>query len=106
MTDSPVLSPSRQKLADLMERIQFGRIEGLFVADGEPLFDPAPRVRRLHVFGKPSNRPQSRPREECTARRLEELFELFDQEGSFVADELIVDSGLPVRLIMRDVVRD
>ena len=100
--EQPTLSAPRQHLVDLMTEIGFGRIEGLMVHEGEPVFDPAPTVRRLHVFGKPGNRPPSRPREDCTAQRLAELFGVFDREGTLALDELIVDNGLPVRMTLKD----
>lgn len=100
------LSGQRQALLELMEEISFGRIEGLEVRNGEPVLDPPPTVRKLHVFGKPGNRPPSRPREDCTAQRMAELFGLFDRDRTLVIEELIVDNGLPVRMTLKDETRE
>src|SRR2546421_12875236 len=45
------LSAPRRRLLELMQRIYFGRLEGLSVHAGEPAFDPPPRVTREHKFG-------------------------------------------------------
>jgi len=34
------LSPARRRLVELMQEINYGRIERLEVRDGEPVFDP------------------------------------------------------------------
>ena len=40
------LSPARRRLVELMQEVNFGRIESLCVRDAEPLLEPAPRVLR------------------------------------------------------------
>ena len=45
------LSPPRRRLIELMQQINFGRIESLLVRNGEPAFDPAPVVIREVKFG-------------------------------------------------------
>jgi len=55
MTDvvtKAALSPARRRLVELMQEINYGRIERLEVRDGEPVFDPPPIVLRLFLFGK------------------------------------------------------
>ena len=44
------LSRSRQRLVELMQEINFGRIEEIEVRDGEPVFDPFPQVIRVIKF--------------------------------------------------------
>jgi hypothetical protein len=39
------LSPARRRLVELMQEINYGRIERLEVRDGEPVFDPCSRTR-------------------------------------------------------------
>ena len=36
------LSPARRRLVELMQEVNFGRIEGLHVRDGEPILEQAP----------------------------------------------------------------
>ena len=45
------LSARRAGLLELMQTINFGRIEGLAILDGDPVLDPPPRVIREVKFG-------------------------------------------------------
>ena len=45
------LTAPRRRLVELMQQINFGRIEGLTLRGGEPVFDPAPRIVREVKFG-------------------------------------------------------
>jgi len=97
------ITPPKQRLIELMQRINYGRIEGLQVRDGEPVFDPMPTVLRLFLFGK-DNRPNgSRVNDRFTLKKkVVELFEIFDRERSLSIQELMIDDGLPVRMIVAD----
>ena len=44
------LTPSQQKFLTEMQRINYGRIEGLPVRRGEPVMDPPPRIFREIVY--------------------------------------------------------
>jgi hypothetical protein len=57
------LTPARKRLLELMQEINYGRIEKLHVRDGEPVFDPPPTVLRLlFCFGKTYGPNESRGR--------------------------------------------
>ena len=97
------LSPARRRLVELMQKINYGRIEWLEVQDAEPVFDPRPKVVRQVVFGK-NNRPNA-----CRAhtsfalkKQVEELFEFFERAQWFVVQELVINDGLPVRMTVAD----
>ena len=100
------LSPARRRLLELMQEINYGRIVGLKVHDGEPVFDPPPTVLRLFVFGKDNS-----PNERCGSddftlkKKTAELFEICDRERSLSIEELLIDNGLPVRMTVADAVR-
>lgn len=100
------LSPERSRLVELMQEINYGRIEGLQVRDGEPILDPPPTVLRLFLFGK-DNGPNAARDNDCFAlkRKVTELFEVFVRERSLSIQELVIDNGLPVRMTVADVVR-
>lgn len=105
MTTNPVsptkraLSPARRRLVELMQEVNFGRIEGLCVRDTEPLLEPAPRVLRDIVFGKMNSPNPARGREDFALKeQLIELFDLFDRERSVTVESLVVQNGLPVRM--------
>jgi hypothetical protein len=45
------LSSSGKLLVSTMRRVQFGRFEGLRISNGEPIWDPLPRVVRVTKIG-------------------------------------------------------
>ena len=54
------LSPARQRLVMLAQHQVFGTIHGLSFRDGEPVFDPPPKVvRRVKLGGHNTARPQT-----------------------------------------------
>ena len=56
------LSPGRQRLVELMQQIQFGRIHDLPVRGGEPVFEPPPRaVKTVKIAGRNAPRPRRQP---------------------------------------------
>ena len=97
------LSPARQRLVELMQEINFGRIEALDVRGGEPVFEPAPRVLRDFLMGKTNEAHQARDRSDFVLKdQVLELFELLDREGAVKVASLVVNNGLPVRMTVAD----
>lgn len=109
MTDvvtKAALTPARKRLVELMQEINYGRIEGLRVQNGEPVFDPLPTVLRLFLFGKDNGPNESRGNDGfALKKKVAELFEVFDRERSLSIQELMIDNGLPVRMTVADAVR-
>ena len=105
MTDEvtkAALTPARRRLVEMMQEINFGRIEGLEVRNGEPLFDPPPLAVRQVVFGKKNGPNDSRAQDGyALKKKVAELFEVFDRETYRVL-ELVIDDGLPVRMTVAD----
>ena len=100
------ISAPRRRLLELMQDVNFGRIEGLQVRDGEPVLDPMPTKLRLFLFGKDNKPNVSRVNDRFTLKKnVLELFEVFDRERSLSIQELMIDDGLPVRMIVADVDR-
>jgi len=100
------LTPARKRLVELMQEINYGRIEKLLVRDGEPVFDPPPTVLRLFLFGRDNGPNESRGNDGfALKRKVAELFEVFDRERSLSIQELMIDNGLPVRMTVADEVR-
>ena len=100
------LTPARKRLVELMQEINYGRIEGLRVENGEPVFDPPPTVLRLFLFGK-DNRPNEFRGSDGFAlkKKVGQLFEVFDRERTFSIQELMIDNGLPIRMTVAGVAR-
>jgi hypothetical protein len=91
------LSPHRQRLVELMQRVNFGRIDGVVVRRGDPQFDPRPRVVTEWKFGAADNGP--RPELGLTDFALKphvvELFALFDRLPDDTRVLLVVKHGVP-----------
>ena len=108
MTDvtTAALTPARRRLVELMQEINYGRIEQLEVREWEPVFKPPPRVARKIVLGK-ANGPNARRATDGFAlkKKVAELFEVFDRERSLRVRELVIENGLPVRMTVADVFR-
>jgi len=95
------LTPSRQRLVDLMHEIGFGRIENFTVVNGDPLWEPIPCVVKNILLGK-STETVSRPQRSDYAlkQRLIDLFALFDQEQNLEVLRIDIQHGLPLRLLI------
>jgi hypothetical protein len=106
MSEDPTknsVSPARRALVELMQEVNFGRIELLVVRDGEPLLDASVRVVRQYVFGKVVGAHRQRDREDFVLKsQIRELFAAFDREQSLIVEELVISDGLPVRMTVRD----
>ena len=90
------LSPRRRAIIELMQRINFGRIEGLGVRGGEPVFDPPPRVvRTVKMGGDNGPRPQVRSVDFDLRREVVEFFEHLGRLGNGVVGCIEVRYGLP-----------
>jgi len=97
-TFKSLLSPSRRYLVELMQRINFGRIEGLTVRGGEPVFDTdaPPRVMQDVKFGG-ENGPRQEAHTADFALKLQvvELFGHFDRLVNARIESLTIKHGLP-----------
>src|SRR6185369_15875664 len=60
ISKSSLADPHRH-LVELLQNLNFGRIEALLVRDGEPIFEPAPRVIQMLKMGG-----QNGPRDEAS----------------------------------------
>lgn len=97
------LPAPRRRLLELMQAINFGRIEGLTILDGNPTFDPPPRVVREIKFGGDNG-----PRAErdvanfLLKEQVVELFQHFDRLGDGTIEVLEVKHGLPFRMLVAE----
>jgi hypothetical protein len=98
------LSPCRQQLLESMQHINFGRLEGLTVIDGEPVFDPAPRKQFDIKFGGDNGaRSELGSADFLLKQQVVELFNFFDEFQNGVIDVLEIKHGLPFRMIVTEV---
>jgi len=97
------LSPQRQHLLKVLQRINFGRIEALAFRSGEPVFSPTPRLHREIKFaGENGPRPELAAADFLLKQQVVELFDYFDQQRDGVVDVLEVKHGLPFRMIVSE----
>lgn len=95
------LSPARKQLVELMQSLNFGCLERLAVVDGQPTFDPPPRVVREIKFGARNGvRPEAALQDFVLKSQLVELFAWLDQVGVGVIERLEVQHGLPFRMVV------
>ena len=93
------LSPSRQRLIELMQRLYFGQIVGLGIHGGQPVLDPLPQLIRDRKLGsEPVHRPPSPNEDFLLKEQVIDLFGYLDQVGDGVIDLIEVKHGLPFRL--------
>jgi hypothetical protein len=97
------LSPARQQLVELMQDVNYGRIEALEVRDGEPVLEPRPRVLRVILLGKDNAAHAARASADFALKeKVTDLFAVFDRERVLTVKELVIDNGLPVRMTVAD----
>lgn len=94
------LSPGRRRLVDLLGHVHFGRVTDLTVRDGEPQFDPPPRVvRTLKISsGRNDPRPEASHPDYLLRDQVVELLAHLDRLGDGVVHRLEVAHGLPLLL--------
>jgi hypothetical protein len=98
----PQPSPARQRLAAMMQALEFGCIDGLRVVNGEPQSSPRPRRKRivnLAADGIPSAKQSGRA---FRLRSLDALFRRLDSITGTAMVSIVVQHGLPVRLTIEE----
>jgi hypothetical protein len=99
------LSLNQKRLVEMMQELNFGRIEGLTVRNSEPTFDPPPRIIREVKFGG-----ENGPRRELEANdftlkaQVLELINYITNLGNGTIECLEVKHGLPFRMNLVEVV--
>ncbi len=90
------LSPARRHLVQLLQKINFGRIEGLVVRAGEPVLDPPPVTVREHKFaGDNGPRPEIGRADYALKNQVADLMHLLDEVRDGTITVLTVKHGLP-----------
>ncbi len=97
------LASPKARLVELMQRLNFGRVEGLTVADGEPVFDPPPRVVREVKFGAENGpRPEIDKADFALKAQVRELFAQMEAMGTGMIRTIEVKHGLPFRMTVEE----
>ena len=98
------LSPARRRLVRLTQRLNFGRIEGLLVKGGQPVFDPPPRVvREVKFCAENGPRPEAAKADFALKAQVRELLDRLEAMGDGVVACIEVKHGLPFRMTVEEV---
>jgi hypothetical protein len=100
------LTEPEKRLARIFHRIQFGRIEGMLFRDGEPAFDPLPRIFRKIKLGAGDNIGTADYSEDSLLRPQEvDLFNRLRKLEDGKLDFLEVHNGLPSLMKIEEQIR-
>jgi hypothetical protein len=90
------LSPARRRLVELLQTINFGRLEYLTVEGGEPVLDPSPPVTREHKFASENGPRPEAERPECALKSQHlDLMRVLDEVGDGVIAVIVCKHGIP-----------
>ena len=93
------LSDSEQWLVELMQTLNFGRIEALHVRAGAPVVTPAPQViQKLKIGGENGPRPERAHDDFLLKRQTIEMLEALRKLGDGKVLAIEVKHGLPFSL--------
>lgn len=102
-TKSALAAP-QHRLVALMQRINYGRIEGLVVRGGAPVFDPPPRIiREIKFGGENGPRPEAAQTDFALKAQVRDLLAQLEALGDGVVACLEIQRGLPFRMTVEEV---
>ena len=97
------LSPARRRLIQLLQTLNFGRVEDLVVRGGEPVLDPPPQVVREVKFGSDNGpRVEAKLADFALKDQHQDLFGLLDDLQNGCLPVLTVKHGLPFHAEVRN----
>lgn len=101
MTTKSSLTTPQRRLLETLQKINFGRIERLEIRNGEPMFDPAPRVVKDVKLGNSDNeaRPELKSGDFALKREHVDLFQNLIRIGSGTIEAIEIRHGLPFRIL-------
>ena len=95
------LSAPRRRLLETMQRLNFGRIEDLEVRNGDPVFNPAPRiVQDIKLGGENGPRPELGAADFVLKSQVAEFFDHLSRLGNGSVETIEVKHGLPFKLVI------
>ena len=93
------LSEAQSCLIEMFQRLNFGRVEGLVVKRGQPVFEPAPRlVQKLLIGSDNGPRPESKLRDFILKQQTVEVLEVIGRIDDGRVHSIEVRNGLPVSM--------
>lgn len=93
------LTPACRRLIEVLQTVNYGRVEDLRVAGGEPVFDPPPRVVRDVLLDRDADpRPEVANDDFVLRREVAALLRHVAEAAAGTTMTITVQAGLPVRL--------
>ena len=103
VTSKADLSPAGVRLVELMQGINYGRVEDLAVRRGEPVLDPPPRVIREIKFGGENGPRVEVGKPDFTLKaQVRDLFAQLEALGDGVIPCIEIQRGLPFRMTVEE----
>jgi hypothetical protein len=91
------LTPGLARLIELLQELNFGRIEALTILAGQPVFDPPPRIiQKLKMGADNAPRPEVGYADFRLKDGVVELLEVISRLGNGEIRSIEVRCGLPV----------
>ena len=86
-----------------MQAIHFGRMENIVVHDGQPLFDPPPKIiREIKFGGENEARKELNSNDFLLKTQVVELFKQLEKLGDGTVLSLEIKHGLPFRMTVEE----
>lgn len=93
------LTLAKRQLVQLMSRVDYGRIEGFAIREGEPVLEPPPRlVFELSIRDAERTSPRRTSGDFVLKDQVSQLFGLFTRMRNARVERLEVKAGLPQRV--------
>jgi len=89
------LSPSGKLLVSTMRRVQFGRFEGLRICNGDPVWDPPPRLVRVTKIGSGEESEMAEEDDWLLKSAIRDLLKEFADVRNGTFDRIAFHRGLP-----------
>ncbi len=100
------LTAGQKCLVEWMQRMYYGRIEGLLVRGGQPICDPPPRVvREVKLGGERGPHPMHGRQDFPLKEEVQDLFAEMERIGDGVILLIEVRHGLPARMVFEEEVK-
>jgi hypothetical protein len=96
------LSADRQRLVRECQRVGFGRIRGLEVSDGEPVFGPQTELLfDFKLDSEETRRPENELSDFALCAEILRLFSKFDCIRNGCIEHIEIRSGVPRRIAFK-----
>lgn len=95
------LRPKQRRLVRMMQTLGYGRIEGLIVQSGQPVFKPMPKLmQEVRVASQDTSPLPSGGTDYALKAQVRQLLDRLEQMGDGRLEWLEVTNGLPFRFVV------